>query len=288
MTPRPAGCSPTAAICDSRRSARSRGSPATATARSSRAWASPRAISTATDCSTWSSPTSTSDPRSPSAPRGRRAASTATRRAGSGSRPRRVGSSASGSLLVDFDGDGRVDLLQTNGHVLDRERLGTPFAMPPDLAEEHRDPARRMPSATAGPWFRQPALGRGLAVADLDGDGRPDVVAAALDAPAAVLRNASEEAIIWVSSWSIAPAGPRSARRSASRPAGGSSPARSPQVAVICPPASRGPGSGWDGPRRSAASRWTGPGDRRRSGSIRPFLPRGGLRLRQGTGRTIR
>ena len=38
-----------------------------------------------------------------------------------------------GLLLVDFDGDGRVDLFQTNGHVLDRERLEIPFAMAPTL-----------------------------------------------------------------------------------------------------------------------------------------------------------
>ena len=44
-------------------------------------------------------------------------------------------------------------------------------------------------SRTAGPAFTRPILGRGLAVGDLDDDGRPDVVIAALDAPALVLRN---------------------------------------------------------------------------------------------------
>jgi hypothetical protein len=96
-----------------------------------------------------------------------------------------------GLLLVDLDGDGRPDLMQANGHVLDRQRLGTPFAMPPTLLRNTGIPLQDV-ATTAGPWFRRPALGRGLAVADLDGDGRPDVVACALDAAASVLRNRSE------------------------------------------------------------------------------------------------
>jgi hypothetical protein len=96
-----------------------------------------------------------------------------------------------GVALVDFDGDGRVDLLQTNGHVLDRARLGTPLAMRPTLLRNLGLPLQDV-TASAGAWFGRPALGRGLAVGDLDDDGRPDLVAAALDAPAAVLLNVSE------------------------------------------------------------------------------------------------
>ncbi len=88
--------------------------------------------------------------------------------------------------------------MQTNGHVLDRERLEIPFAMAPTLLANRGIPFQDVAS-TAGPWFARRALGRGLAIADLDGDGRPDVVVTALDAPAAVLRNAAEQAIIWVS-----------------------------------------------------------------------------------------
>lgn len=93
-----------------------------------------------------------------------------------------------GLLVEDFDGDGRLDLFQANGHVLDRARLGVPFAMRPTLL---RNDGKRLVDASAGAglWFRRSMLGRGVAVGDLDRDGRPDVVVSALDGPAAILRN---------------------------------------------------------------------------------------------------
>jgi len=95
-----------------------------------------------------------------------------------------------GLIAADFDADGRVDLLQANGHVLDRARLGVPFAMRPTLLRG-RPGGFDVVSKEAGDWFSRPILGRGLALGDLDGDGRPDLVVAALDAPAAVLLNRS-------------------------------------------------------------------------------------------------
>ncbi len=96
-----------------------------------------------------------------------------------------------GLALVDFDGDGRTDLIQANGHVLDRARLGIPFAMRPTLLRNTAAGFREVTEG-AGPWFERPMLGRGLAVGDLDDDGRPDVAVNSLDAPAALLHNASE------------------------------------------------------------------------------------------------
>jgi enediyne biosynthesis protein E4 len=95
-----------------------------------------------------------------------------------------------GLVLEDFDGDGALDLFQANGHVLDRERLGEPFAMRPTVA---RNINGRFVDASqdAGAGFDKPILGRGVAVGDLDGDGRPDVVVNALDAPASLLHNES-------------------------------------------------------------------------------------------------
>jgi enediyne biosynthesis protein E4 len=74
--------------------------------------------------------------------------------------------------------------------VLDRARLGVPFAMRPTLLHNTRAGFQDV-AGRAGPWFKRPILGRGLAIGDLDSDSRPDVVVNAVDAPAAVLRNVS-------------------------------------------------------------------------------------------------
>ena len=59
----------------------------------------------------------------------------------------RVTCSDLASLLVDFDGDGRLDLIQTNGHVLDRARLGTSVRHAADAAAQHAAVGSRMSPA---------------------------------------------------------------------------------------------------------------------------------------------
>ena len=98
-----------------------------------------------------------------------------------------------GIALADFDGDGDLDLLQANGHVLDRERLKVPLAMRPLYLTNERGRFKDA-STQAGPAFTRKMLGRGVAVGDLDDDGRPDAVVATLDGPVLLLRNQAPQA----------------------------------------------------------------------------------------------
>src|SRR5262249_11945239 len=96
------------------------------------------------------------------------------------------------------------------GHVLDRARLGTPFAMRPALL---RGEGGRLVDASneAGPWFTRAALGRGLAVPEPDRPRRPHLAVHVLDPPPAVLRHASADptAAAARTSWSICSTLPR-------------------------------------------------------------------------------
>jgi Flp pilus assembly protein TadD len=96
-----------------------------------------------------------------------------------------------GLVLADLNNDGRVDVLTANGHVSDGRPL-FPWKMPLQVLAQGADGLMRDVSAGAGPAFAVPRLARGLAVGDLDDDGRLDAVALDQDAPLAVLRNTSD------------------------------------------------------------------------------------------------
>ena len=96
-----------------------------------------------------------------------------------------------GTKLFDFDNDGDLDIYVTNGHVIDNVKLYQPnlsYAQR-DLLYENTGGQFRDVSALGGRALQAERVGRGLAVADFDNDGRLDVVIANLGRPAVLLKN---------------------------------------------------------------------------------------------------
>jgi hypothetical protein len=100
-----------------------------------------------------------------------------------------------GVLLLDVDLDGRLDLLQTNGHLEDEIAQVDPsqsFRQGAQLFWNAGPQAPRpflpMTDAALGDLPR-PIVGRGSAFADMDGDGDLDVVMTQIAGPPLLLRN---------------------------------------------------------------------------------------------------
>jgi tetratricopeptide (TPR) repeat protein len=92
--------------------------------------------------------------------------------------------------LLDADNNGRLDLASTNGHVNDL-RPNYPYRMPAQLLLGVGDGRLIDVTDRAGAAWSLPRMGRGLAVADLDNDGRQDVLILAHNQPLAYLHNRS-------------------------------------------------------------------------------------------------
>jgi len=105
-----------------------------------------------------------------------------------------------GVRLFDFDNDGWKDLLIVQGHDLDTIELTNPNLRyrEPMLLARNTGKGFVDVSQSSGEVFNQSWVARGLAIGDLDNDGRLDAVVTTNDGPAYVLRNETPSANHWL------------------------------------------------------------------------------------------
>jgi hypothetical protein len=99
-----------------------------------------------------------------------------------------------GAAFLDFDNDSLLDLVAVNGHVypqLDKARLGASagYRQRKLLYQNRGGGLFEDVTAKYGPVMTDERVSRGLAVGDLDNDGRIDVVINDLDGSPQVLHN---------------------------------------------------------------------------------------------------
>ncbi len=96
-----------------------------------------------------------------------------------------------GVRFFDYDNDGWKDLVIAQGHDLDTIQLTLPNIRyrEPMLLARNTGKSFVDVSGEAGPAFQEPWVGRGLAIGDIDNDGRIDAVVTTNDGPLHILHN---------------------------------------------------------------------------------------------------
>jgi enediyne biosynthesis protein E4 len=97
-----------------------------------------------------------------------------------------------GCFFMDYDLDGRLDIVAANGHVSDDIAVVQPtlrYAQPAGVYRNAGNLKFENVSGKLGAAIQKPVVGRGLAYADFDNDGDLDLVITANNGAARLLRN---------------------------------------------------------------------------------------------------
>ncbi len=105
-----------------------------------------------------------------------------------------------GAVFLDADLDGRLDIAVANGHIHRRaeEVYRTPYPQRPLLFGGEGGAKFRDLSDRAGDYFRHGHVGRGVAWADFDNDGKPDLAISHVGGPPALLHNRTKTDNGWL------------------------------------------------------------------------------------------
>ena len=108
-----------------------------------------------------------------------------------------------GTAFFDYDNDGLLDLIVVNGHVypqLDKVKLGASagYRQRKLLHHNRGDGTFEEVAAKFGDTMMEERVSRGLAIGDLDDDGRLDIVTNDLDGAPQIIRNEIADAGNWL------------------------------------------------------------------------------------------
>lgn len=108
---------------------------------------------------------------------------------------------AFGARFFDADNDGRLDLFLANGHALgplEQVDKSLTYAQPMQLFLNTGSGGFAERSSSAGEAFARPVVGRGVALGDIDNDGRCDLLVGNIEGEPVLLRNETEPAGAWL------------------------------------------------------------------------------------------